>query len=75
MVELEGLIIKEFADRLKELRTERGLTQTKLAIAIGVNKSLIAKYELWTSRPRLNTICRLADYFDVSVDYLLGITN
>lgn len=65
-----------FAERLKELRKERGLTQVQLAQIIQVERSSVGKYE-GKSRiiPSDDVKQRIAEYFDVSVDYLLGRTE
>lgn len=63
-----------FAERLKALRTERGLTQEELAGAIMMSRSTIAGYEAPSKQrePDFGLVCRLAAFFEVSVDYLLG---
>lgn len=58
--------------RLRELRTQKGLSQPKLAEHIGTVRSTICQYEKGTREPDIATIIKLADFFDVSVDYLLG---
>lgn len=65
-----------FAERLKALRKERGLTQVQLAQIIQVERSSVGKYE-GNSRiiPSDDVKQRIAEYFDVSVDYLLGRTE
>lgn len=61
-----------FSDRLKELRKEKGLTQKDLAKILYVNQSAVSKYELGTNLPENRFLVQLADYFNVSTDYLLG---
>ena len=61
-----------FAEKLAELRKERGVSQAKLAQSLGLDPSTVAKYETGDRQPDLFTLVRLADYFDVSTDYLLG---
>ena len=65
-----------FAERLKELRKEHKITQEQLASIIGVERSSIGKYE-GKSRiiPSDDIKRRIADYFGVSIDYLLGYTD
>lgn len=58
--------------RLKELREERKLTQTEIASAIGGSQSNLAKWEKGTVQPPAESIIKLADFFQVSTDYLLG---
>ena len=57
--------------RLKELRLKKGVTQNEVAIAIGCAKSTYPKYEREEHEPDITTLCRLADYFEVTVDYLI----
>lgn len=57
---------------LKKLRMERNITQKMLADAIGVSQQSINKYENHNIEPDIETLVRLANYFDTSVDYLVG---
>ena len=50
----------------------RKLTQKDVAQFLGVDRSTYNKYETGDSEPTFDTICRLADFFDVSVEYLMG---
>ena len=61
-------------ERLKKLRTARGLSQSETADKIGVSLSSYQKYERdkGSVTPSLDVLVRIADYYDVSVDYLLG---
>lgn len=59
------------AERLKELREKRGLSQEQLAKIIGVDRTTIVKYETGASRPT-RYLKKIAHYFDVTTDYLLG---
>ena len=60
---------------LKELRNKSGLSQQDLAEDIGLSKSSISMYEAGEREPSIDVAKRLADYFDVTVDYLLGYGN
>ena len=60
-----------FADRLRELRSTRGLTQKDIYTAIGVPPIVYQRYEYGRS-PAFEKLIALADYFDVSLDYLVG---
>ena len=60
---------------LKLLRQEKGVSQQRLAEAIGVSQPSINKYENHSIEPELEILKRMADYFDTSVDYLIGHTN
>lgn len=66
---------KHFGDRLKELRIERQLTQEQLAKIFNTGKASISHYESNKRMPDANTIEKFAEFFDVSVDYLLGRTD
>ena len=61
--------------RLKELRKERGITQLKLAMDLGLNQNTVSRYETGAREADYKTLISLADYFDVSVDYLLERTD
>lgn len=58
--------------RIKELRKQKNITQIQLANYLGVVKSTISLYENENRMPDIETLNKLADYFNVSVDYLLG---
>ena len=60
-----------FAERLKLLRKEKKLSQTKLARSVGIHYNHLGRYEHGKSNPSFNTLARLAQALDVSVDYLL----
>lgn len=66
-----------FAERLRDLRTRCNLTQEALAAAMGVSRSAMAGYEAPSKKrqPDFELVCRLARFFGVSVDYLLGCTD
>ncbi|MCE9674894.1 helix-turn-helix domain-containing protein [Paraclostridium bifermentans] len=64
-----------FADRLKELRCENDMNQSDLAKIIGVSPSTIGMYEQGRRTPDLEVLSKIATYFQVSIDYLLGRTN
>ncbi|MDE5562972.1 MAG: helix-turn-helix domain-containing protein [Clostridiales bacterium] len=58
--------------RIKELRVERKISQSTLAKAIGVSQKAIDYWEREVNEPKAGYIILLADYFDVSADFLLG---
>ncbi|WP_258088403.1 helix-turn-helix domain-containing protein [Weissella fangxianensis] len=58
--------------RLKELRKQRHETLQNVSDAIGVSNGTVANYENEKREPRIDVLIKLADYFDVSVDYLIG---
>jgi transcriptional regulator with XRE-family HTH domain len=64
-----------FCERLASLRKESGLSQKDFASSIGVEASKYNKWETGANRPDYETVCMLADYFQTSTDYLLGLTD
>ena len=67
--------MKEFAKRLKELRLEKNLSTVELGKQIGVSGPTISRWENNVISPNAEKICLLAKVFDVSSDYLLGLTD
>lgn len=65
----------EVGQILAELRTEKGIYQKELAAYLNVSIGTISNYEKGIHFPDLNTLCKLADYFGVTTDYLLGRTQ
>lgn len=65
----------DFKDILRELRTTAGLTQQELSDKLNVTHSTISKYERGDLEPNNTSLKRLADFFDVSADYLLGLSK
>lgn len=61
--------------RLKELRKQRNITQLKLAMDLGLNQNTISRYETGEHEADYKTLILIADYFDVSIDYLLERTD
>ena len=61
--------------RLKELRKEKNISQLKLAIDLNMNQNSISRYENMEREADYDTLIKFADYFDVSLDYLLGRTE
>ncbi len=61
--------------RLKELREKRHLSQTRLSMDLNMNQNTISRYENGIRQADYETLLRFADYFDVSIDYLLGRTD
>lgn len=61
--------------RLKSLRQENGYTQFKVAKHLGITQSAYANYERGARQPDADTISKIADFFHVSVDYLIGRTD
>lgn len=61
--------------RMKELRKQRRITQQKLAIELGMSQNTISRYENGEREADYQTLILFADYFDVSIDYLLERTD
>lgn len=61
--------------RLKFLRESKNLTQQRLAIELNMNQNTLSRYENMKRQADYNTLILIADYFNVSVDYLLERTD
>lgn len=64
-----------FKDRIRELRKQRNVSQAKLAMAVDVDKSSVSKWESGDRLPSWDVAQRIANYFSVSLEYLMGITT
>lgn len=60
---------------LRQLRKDRRMTQIALQMATGIEQALLSKYETGDRLPPTDTLIRLADFFDVSIDYILCRTD
>jgi len=58
--------------KLRSLREGRKINQQKIAMDLQISQASISKYEIGSAEPDISTILRLAEYFNVSTDYLLG---
>ncbi|MCI1689886.1 MAG: helix-turn-helix domain-containing protein [Leuconostoc mesenteroides] len=58
--------------RIRELRKKRGLSQDRLANEMSINIKTLRRYEVGENNPRVAILIELADYFNVSIDYLVG---
>lgn len=61
-----------FAERLRQLRLDEGITQSELAVIANLSLRGYRKFELGENSPNMVTLITLADYFNVSLDYLVG---
>ena len=61
--------------RLKQIRKAKGISQLKLAMDLNTNQNTISRYETGEREPGFRELISLADYFNVSVDYLLERTD
>ena len=66
------LEMKKFAQRLKELREYYGMTQAKVAECLNFSSAAISNYECGAREPAIEELILLADFFQVSIDYLVG---
>lgn len=64
-----------FSQRLKQLRTERQISQSELATALNISNRTISMYEQEKSKPNAETLSKMAAFFHVPVDYLTGNSN
>ena len=62
-------------DRLYELRKARNITQQRLAVDLGVDQASISSYESGKYLPTVEVLIKIAHYFGVSTDYLLGLSD
>lgn len=61
-----------FAENLKSLRKEHGLSQVELAERLGVTQQCVSEWENRKTDPTLTYLCKLADIFEISIDVLCG---
>ena len=64
-----------FCERLKELRIEKALGQVELAKELNVSKGIISLWENGLREPKLSNLISLAKFFEVTIDYLVGLEN
>ena len=68
-------MIKDFSEIVRELRKEKGLTQKALSESVSCTERSIRYYEAGERRPDLDILIKMAQYFDVSLDYLAGLSE
>lgn len=66
---------KPFSCILSELRKKRGLSQRAAASDLRISQALLSHYENGAREPGLHFVCRVCEYYDVTADYLLGLTD
>lgn len=71
----QKIVKNPFTIRLKRLRKSCNLTQEQLACALGVPTLWINKYETGKTQPSVEIIVKIAKYFGVTTDYLLGVSD
>lgn len=67
--------MESFKDRLKELRETEGISMYQLALALNVSPAAICKWENGNAEPKVSYLISISEFFDCSLDYLIGITN
>ena len=67
--------MENFSARLKELRKTNGKTQREISISLNITERNYQHYEAGNHKPNLDTAIALADFFNVSLDYLVGRSN
>ena len=70
-----GGLVMSFSDRIIQLKKERKLLQKGIASSVGLSLRAYQYYEKGQKEPTLSVLLRLADYFDVSLDYLVGLAD
>ena len=71
----KGVKKMDFAERLKKIRKESGLTQKQVYEKLGISANGYASYEQGRTEPSIHTLITLCEIFDVSADYLLGLED
>lgn len=61
--------------RIKELRKKRGLMQQRLASELGITQQMLSKYERDVTLIKVDVLKKIAKYFNVTTDYLLGVSD
>ena len=61
--------------RIRELRIERNMTQLELAMELDIGNTTLQQYETGLHEPNFDMLIKIADYFDVTIDYLIGRTR
>ena len=65
----------KFGERLKELRTEKGMSAVKLGKALGVDDNTILRWEKGQMSPSIDNLYNICRFFGVSADYLIGLED
>jgi len=67
--------IKIFSERLKELREAKGISQDNLAAELNLTNSSVSRWENGLQQPTISALFKLAQFFEISGDYLIGLEN
>ena len=65
----------KFKERIKQLRLDNGMSQNKLAKALNVGRQTIVNWEVRGSEPDFSTLIQIAQFFNVTKDYLIGMVD
>ncbi len=68
-------MVKIFSERLRDVRTYYGYSQREIAENLGVERSVYAEWEIYRSVIPIRRLIRLADFYKINIDYLLGLTD
>lgn len=61
-----------FANNLERIRKDKKVSQARLAKALGVTQQMISNYEKGLSSPNIEVLIKIADFFNISIDFLVG---
>ena len=67
--------MNNFGNKIRELRKKKGISQLRLATDLNTTQNTISRYETGEREPGIDELIKIADYFNVSVDYLIGRTE
>ncbi|MBQ0017532.1 MAG: helix-turn-helix transcriptional regulator [Clostridiales bacterium] len=67
--------MKIFSERLRELRVEKGLSMKQLAVKLNTTDAAISNWENEVNEPKISYLVSIANFFEVSTDYLLGLSD
>lgn len=67
--------MEKLAEKLKELRIEKGLSQREVSSALGMTRNAFTNYENGYREPSLENLKKICQFFDVSADFLLGLKD
>ena len=65
----------KFSERIKELRQERNIGQEELAKCLDISKGIISLWENGLREPKMSSLIALSQFFEVSIDYLVGLKD
>ncbi|MFR5833933.1 MAG: helix-turn-helix domain-containing protein [Acutalibacteraceae bacterium] len=66
------MLHREYTERIKNLMNEERISQAELARSVGISQSAVCNWLNGKKEPSIDSLWRLADFFDVSVDYIIG---